>query len=100
MYAGAYAFSEPETQAMAKKIMSIREQMVAYFALHSYSQLILMPWGYTHKLPIAYWDMEDKAKKARERLSRKYGTEYAVGSSTNVLCESLNLLPTFDSMRG
>ena len=66
--------------------MSIRDRMAAYFALHSYSQLILMPWGYTSTLPVAYWDMEDKAKKARERLHRRYGTEYSVGSSTNVLC--------------
>lgn len=92
MYAGAHAFSEPETRAMADKIMSIRERMVAYFALHSYSQLILMPWGYTHTLPVAYWDMEDKAKKARERLHRRYGTEYSFGSSTNILCKHFNLL--------
>lgn len=49
-YRGAAAFSEPCTQALRDFIWA-RPNTVLSFDLHSYSQVILEPWGYTFGLP-------------------------------------------------
>lgn len=59
-----------------------------YLSLHSYSQLFLTPWGWTKELPKDYPDMERAAKSAAQALNSKFGTNYTVGSSTNVLYEA------------
>jgi murein tripeptide amidase MpaA len=85
IYAGRKAFSEPETKAMSDYIMRIKDRTAMYLSLHSYSQLVLTPWGYTKELPPAYPDMEKRALSGTKALAAKYGTAYRVGSSTNVL---------------
>ena len=48
-YCGEYAFSEPETQA----IRSLAENLSFSVAIdfHTYSNLVMWPWGYTTDLP-------------------------------------------------
>ena len=46
-YVGPRAFSEPETQAVRDLVGS--ERFAGVITYHSYSQLILYPWGYTEK---------------------------------------------------
>jgi carboxypeptidase T len=46
-YVGPRAFSEPETQAVRDLIAC--ERFVGVITYHSYSQLILYPWGYTER---------------------------------------------------
>lgn len=43
-YAGPKAFSEPETFYLSEFIKSV-PNMAAYFAFHSYSQLLMIPYG-------------------------------------------------------
>jgi hypothetical protein len=45
-YRGTEAFSEPETQAI--RDLALREDFVTSLSFHSYSQLVLWPWGYTY----------------------------------------------------
>jgi hypothetical protein len=45
-YRGPFAFSEPETQALRDFYLA-RPNLVANIDFHSYSQLVLSPWGYT-----------------------------------------------------
>lgn len=45
-YRGTEAFSEPETQAV--RDLALRENFVTSLSFHSYSQLVLWPWGYTY----------------------------------------------------
>jgi murein tripeptide amidase MpaA len=44
-YRGEYAFSEPETSALRDLVK--REGIALHIDFHTYSQLILYPWGYT-----------------------------------------------------
>ena len=46
-YVGPRAFSEPETRAVRDLIA--RDRFSGAITYHSYSQLILYPWGYTEK---------------------------------------------------
>ncbi len=48
-YRGASGFSEPETQAI-RDFITNRPYIRAHVDVHSYSQLILSPWGYTPAL--------------------------------------------------
>ncbi|XP_034947401.1 carboxypeptidase B-like [Chelonus insularis] len=84
-YKGPYAFSEPETKAMADYIMANRDKIKLYLTLHSYNQMWLVPWGHTYEKPADYADLVSMAKKATKTISKVYGTKYKVGSSADLL---------------
>uniref|UniRef100_A0A0C9RW76 Zinc carboxypeptidase A 1 n=1 Tax=Fopius arisanus TaxID=64838 RepID=A0A0C9RW76_9HYME len=46
-YAGSAAFSDIETKSMSQYISSIADKFYAYISFHSYSQLLLFPYGHT-----------------------------------------------------
>lgn len=48
-YCGSEAFSEPEAAVIAKFIKenAEKEHIKSYIALHSYSQLVMFPYGHT-----------------------------------------------------
>jgi hypothetical protein len=48
-YCGDFPFSEPETKSMRKFLRKRKNKIVAYFSIHSYSQLWLYPLGRTNK---------------------------------------------------
>ncbi len=47
VYMGPEAFSEPETQAM-KRFLESRPNLKVLLSFHTYSELILYPWGHTY----------------------------------------------------
>jgi hypothetical protein len=47
VYRGPEPFSEPEIQAI--KALAEAEHFTASISFHSYSELVLYPWGHTHK---------------------------------------------------
>lgn len=49
-YRGPAPFSEPETVAL-RDYIAARPRIAAHIDFHSFSQLILSPWGYTAALP-------------------------------------------------
>ncbi|XP_018394061.1 PREDICTED: zinc carboxypeptidase-like [Cyphomyrmex costatus] len=79
-YAGPAPFSEIETKSMSKYINSISKKFYAYIAFHSYSQLLMFPYGYTTDRVENYDDLYNIGMKAITALAKRYGTEYAVGS--------------------
>merc|ERR1712080_43222 len=50
-YHGPAAFSEPENQHVRDFLAARKGSVVLYNSVHSYSQLILLPWGYTSSPP-------------------------------------------------
>nr|XP_022345038.1 carboxypeptidase B-like [Crassostrea virginica] len=85
VYSGSQPFSEKESQAVETFILNNRQNMMAYLTYHSYGQMWLYPWGYTSALPADWQDLDAAAKVGTSALSHLYGTNYVVGSSTNVL---------------
>jgi hypothetical protein len=47
IYPGNAPFSEIETKSMSEYIKSISDKFYAYISFHSYSQLLLFPYGHT-----------------------------------------------------
>ena len=67
----------------------MKDRIILYIALHSYSQLILFPWGFSaKKIAEDYADLENIARKASIEIKRTHGKNYRYGSSSNVLYSS------------
>ncbi|CAG0880549.1 unnamed protein product, partial [Darwinula stevensoni] len=86
-YHGPNSFSETETSAMAEYIESNMAEFdfKLYLNVHSYSQLVLLPWGYTNTHPSDYTDLIDVAHIMESALEERYNTQYTSGSVPDVL---------------
>ncbi|KAG5343280.1 CBPB Carboxypeptidase, partial [Acromyrmex heyeri] len=84
-YSGPFAFSEPETKAMADYILANKQHIRMYLTLHSYSQMWLVPWGYTRSKPSDYSDLMNVARKAINAISKVHGTNYQLGPATELM---------------
>jgi carboxypeptidase T len=84
-YVGPRAFSEPETQAVRNLVA--RELFRGVITYHSYSQLILYPWGYTSQ-PIPDTSdlatMTKLAERMQELILGVHGTTYTPQQSSQL----------------
>jgi murein tripeptide amidase MpaA len=78
-YHGPEAFSEPENVNVRNFIETRRGDWLFYNSIHSYSQLILLPWGYTNDLPEDYDQMYELFMKGSDALTAVHGKTYEVG---------------------
>ncbi|XP_039950704.1 zinc carboxypeptidase A 1-like [Bactrocera tryoni] len=79
-YAGPKAFSEIETRTLADYISTLKGQLFLYLSFHSYSQLLLFPYGHTGELPPNYKDLKRVFDVAVSAVSKRYGTRYTGGN--------------------
>jgi len=77
--------SEPEVARVTAYINNIKPRVKAYFAVHSYGQYWLYPWGWTSALTPDDTELKRIGNVALSALTGKYGTRYTIGTSTNVL---------------
>uniref|UniRef100_A0A2K6FAR1 Carboxypeptidase A3 n=1 Tax=Propithecus coquereli TaxID=379532 RepID=A0A2K6FAR1_PROCO len=78
-YKGPTPESEKETKAVIDFIRSHLKSIKVYITFHSYSQMLLFPYGYTSKLPPNHKDLAKVAKIATDVLSTQYETRYIYG---------------------
>ncbi|KAL3276545.1 hypothetical protein HHI36_011920 [Cryptolaemus montrouzieri] len=84
-YAGPYPFSEICTKTMSEYLSTIGEKLVAYFDFHSYSQLLMVPYGYS-PLPLDNYNLTyNIGLDAVKSLAKRYGTQYTVGNIYNTI---------------
>ncbi|XP_017863889.1 PREDICTED: carboxypeptidase B-like [Drosophila arizonae] len=84
-FAGPQPFSEPETQVVRDILHTYADRGIMYLTIHSYGNYLLYPWGWTSELPETWQDLDDVARAGGDAIKEATGTDYAVGSSTNVL---------------
>ncbi|XP_006265193.1 carboxypeptidase A1 [Alligator mississippiensis] len=78
-YHGPHANSEPEVKAIVDFVKQ-HGNIKAFISIHSYSQLLLYPYGYT-KTPVPNQkELDSIATAAVTALSSLYGTSYRYGS--------------------
>ncbi|MBL8878987.1 MAG: hypothetical protein JNG88_07690, partial [Phycisphaerales bacterium] len=77
-YRGPSAFSEPETQALRDFIIA-HNNLVGYCDTHSYSQLVLWPWGYTSDVTIDEPFFQSFGQTMANILAEPFGTQYVAG---------------------
>uniref|UniRef100_A0A8V5GF59 Peptidase M14 domain-containing protein n=1 Tax=Melopsittacus undulatus TaxID=13146 RepID=A0A8V5GF59_MELUD len=78
-YHGPYANSEPEVKAIVDFVNN-HGNIKAFISIHSYSQLLLYPYGYTRTPAPDQRELHEISKKAVAALSSLYGTSYQYGS--------------------
>uniref|UniRef100_A0A182WF36 Zinc carboxypeptidase A 1 n=1 Tax=Anopheles minimus TaxID=112268 RepID=A0A182WF36_9DIPT len=78
-FAGAVAFSEVETRQLSDFISSL-DNLSTYLAFHSYSQLLLVPYGHTTARLDNYDETIAIGTKAINKLRERYGTTYNIGN--------------------
>lgn len=84
-YAGASAGSEVEVQVMTAYLDKIKDRVLTYVGLHSYSQLWMFPWGWGNERPAEGPDLEKNAKVGVAALTAVHGTQYQIGTPPELL---------------
>uniref|UniRef100_A0A182WHJ4 Zinc carboxypeptidase A 1 n=1 Tax=Anopheles minimus TaxID=112268 RepID=A0A182WHJ4_9DIPT len=79
-YAGPKAFSEVETRSLSAFVEKLRGKLSAYIAFHSYSQLLLFPYGHTGEHSPNHQDLNEIAEATVTSLAKRYGTKYEYGN--------------------
>uniref|UniRef100_U5EXV3 Putative carboxypeptidase n=1 Tax=Corethrella appendiculata TaxID=1370023 RepID=U5EXV3_9DIPT len=79
-YGGEKGFSEIETATLSEYILSLKGKIHTYIAFHSFSQLILFPYGHSATHAPNHNDLQAIGDAAAKRLAEKYGTRYTVGN--------------------
>uniref|UniRef100_A0A4W2FAJ2 Carboxypeptidase B n=1 Tax=Bos indicus x Bos taurus TaxID=30522 RepID=A0A4W2FAJ2_BOBOX len=85
IYRGPAPESEKETKAVSDFIRSHLKSIKAYITFHSYSQMLLFPYGYTSELPPNHKNLAKVAKIATDVLSTPYETHYTYGSIASTI---------------
>ncbi|XP_067620074.1 uncharacterized protein [Eurosta solidaginis] len=83
-YAGPKPFSEIETQTLSQYITKIKDELVLYLSFHSYSQVLIFPYGYTNAKPATYTNLKRVSDVAVAAISKRYGTKYVGGIAYDV----------------
>lgn len=81
-YSGPNAASEAETKRLMDFLTAHaeKEQIRTYIALHSYSQMIMFPYGYTKEHIANYDDLQEFGRNAAGRIRELTGRNYTSGS--------------------
>ncbi|XP_018013520.1 carboxypeptidase B [Hyalella azteca] len=77
-YCGPSAFSEPETRAVRDAILEVGSRLKGYMALHSYSQVILLPWAYKPDEHPNLSNMTAMGEGMVKEISKARGTVFGV----------------------
>ncbi|NXN31598.1 CBPA1 Carboxypeptidase, partial [Nycticryphes semicollaris] len=83
-YRGPYAHSESEVKAIVDFIRS-HGNVKSVISIHSYSQMLLFPYGYKRTPAAHHQELNELAKKAVSDLAAMYGTKYAYGSVADTI---------------
>ncbi|XP_066506063.1 carboxypeptidase A1-like [Hoplias malabaricus] len=86
-YRGPYAHSEPEVKAIVDFVIS-HGNLKAFVSIHSYSQMLLYPYGYIRTPCTDHAELDALAKKAITDLKSLYGTNYKYGSIINTIYQA------------
>jgi len=74
-YCGTGPFSEPESRAISQLILGL-DNVVAAIDWHSYSQLILRPWGWTRTPPVNENQLSTLGAKMRDAIRAVHAKIY------------------------
>lgn len=88
VYAGSHPFSQPETFALKNYLLSVKDKIQIYFALHSFGQFIFSPYSFSAKeKPNNNLDLMQISKAFTDAvIALPYRTNYAAGSAATLLC--------------
>ncbi|XP_036962649.1 carboxypeptidase A1-like [Acanthopagrus latus] len=86
-YRGPSANSESEVRAIVDFVRS-HGNLKSFVSIHSYSQMLLYPYGYTSTPAKDRAELHRLAKRAIKALASLYGTPYRYGSIINTIYQA------------
>ncbi|NXX83069.1 CBPA1 Carboxypeptidase, partial [Urocolius indicus] len=86
-YHGPYPNSESEVKAIVDFILG-HGNVKSVISIHSYSQMLLFPYGYKTEPAPDYQELNELAKKAVSDLAAVYGTKYTYGSIVDTIYQA------------
>ncbi|CAJ0947161.1 unnamed protein product [Ranitomeya imitator] len=84
-YRGRSAHSEPEVKSIVDFVKS-HGKIKGFVSIHSYSQMLLYPYGYTSVRTPDNAELDSVAKAAVNALTSLYGTKYTYGTIITTIC--------------
>ncbi|KAL8596292.1 hypothetical protein ACOMHN_067545 [Nucella lapillus] len=87
-YPGEKGFSEPETQNVRDLFLQLKPRVVAFLSVHSYSQVLLLPWAYStprDDSPDNIEDLVELGQKMQAAMKRVDGKTYRLGTPHKLL---------------
>ncbi|XP_072113034.1 carboxypeptidase B-like [Mobula birostris] len=85
VYCGPSVESESEVKAVANFVREHVHHIKAYLAFHSYSQLLLFPYGYTLSYSMDHEELNALAGNAVAELRSLHGTNYYYGPGISII---------------
>jgi carboxypeptidase T len=85
-YRGVAPFSEPETQAIRELVST--HDFSSSISYHSYSQLVLYPWGYTWDAPPHEDQLSEMAEDMANAIKEVYGQNYTAEQASDIYITS------------
>ncbi|TNN55662.1 Carboxypeptidase O [Liparis tanakae] len=85
IYCGSRPTSEPEAQAVTYFVGTQKEDFLCFLTIHSYSQLLLIPYGNPNFTAPNYNELMEVGLGAADAIRRVHGMNYTVGTSPEVL---------------
>nr|XP_026494165.1 zinc carboxypeptidase-like [Vanessa tameamea] len=87
-YAGTGPFSEPETLSLSEYIRSVGDRIDLYISIHSFGQLLMVPFGNSTATYANYHDAVNIGRRAMGALSVRYGTQYVTGNIAEAIYQA------------
>ncbi|KAJ4924077.1 hypothetical protein JOQ06_000318 [Pogonophryne albipinna] len=84
-FCGIKPVSEPEAQAVTYFVGNRREDFLCFLTIHSYGQLLLVPFGNPNFTASNYDELMKVGKGAADAIRSVHGKDYTVGTSPDVL---------------
>ncbi|XP_078343356.1 carboxypeptidase B-like [Oculina patagonica] len=85
VYPGDRPFSEKESSNVANYLAKRSSELVAFFDIHSYSQMWLSPWGWKDDMPTEYSQMETLMSAAADAIYNTSGKQYYYGPTFSTI---------------
>ncbi|XP_073318725.1 carboxypeptidase O-like [Pagrus major] len=84
-YPGSQPVSEPEAAAVTYFVGSRIDEFLCFLTIHSYGQLLLVPYGHPNFTAPNYNELMNVGLAAAEAIKKVHGKEYRVGTSPAIL---------------
>ncbi|KTG43967.1 hypothetical protein cypCar_00041222 [Cyprinus carpio] len=85
IYNGPTALSEPEAKAVTDFLGAHQNEVLCYLTIHSYGQLILIPYGHPNISAPNYEELMEVGLAAAKAIKAVHGTSYKVGTAPDIL---------------
>lgn len=85
VYCGREAVSEQEVQAVTYFVGSRRQDFLCFFTIHSYGQMLLVPYGQPNNTDPNYTELMKVGSDAAAEIQKVHGKMYTVGTPHDIL---------------